>query len=527
METSAEITFASIMSWDRDTSRKNFANPTLRPLIDEVIRRHNEAVTTGVEESNKSIAESQSSRVAQEIADGEKAQAERLVLQAEVTRQANLTPDERVAEYAAEKLKKLDGEREEGRARVAREREAARWASLRPEQQRAEIEAQAEAERVAEEKAQADRIAAEQADAAKVAADKEAADKIASDKLVAEKDLEEKVRLAAEAAKVTSGKKKFVRDYQVKDETGNPIGRRTHLEADTPEEMFEKMEKAHVEAVKYAERMKKRSEATPTVARTQEAIPVLTEAQLQEIQKNLDSKNEIEQAKAKAALELNDIRKNQVESRAKAEYEESQRQSKLFIEAHPEFYTCQANADMIRDFLVTKGWAWTAGNLEIAYANLETNLAQKPGVNTPDAVSDAEVAAAVAEAQAEEARVQAIQAAEEKVRQDAEVAKKLAQEQAAQSAAAAASVAPTTPVAVTIPVETSPVPPNAPIVERKLPAGGLEPGALHGARPTSSSTKAPGLTKQDIGRMSREEYGKRMKDPNFVKLVNALFAPKL
>src|ERR1700677_4107455 len=148
METSAEITFASIMSWDRDTSRKNFANPTLRPLIDEVIRRHNEAVTTGVEESNKSIAESQSSRVAQEIADGEKAQAERLVLQAEVTRQANLTSDERVAEYAAEKLKKLDGEREEGRARVAREREAARWASLRPEQQRAEIEAQAKAERV-------------------------------------------------------------------------------------------------------------------------------------------------------------------------------------------------------------------------------------------------------------------------------------------------------------------------------------------------------------------------------------------
>ena len=45
------------------------------------------------------------------------------------------------AEIAAKELKKREDERTELAANVAREREAARWNALRPEQQQAEIEA--------------------------------------------------------------------------------------------------------------------------------------------------------------------------------------------------------------------------------------------------------------------------------------------------------------------------------------------------------------------------------------------------
>src|ERR1700677_3044454 len=159
-EVLTEVTFAQIMNWDRDTSRKNFANPVLRPLIDEAIRRHNEGVTSSVEETNKTIAEAQVARVAREQADAEQSEADRLVLQAEVTRIANLTPDQRVAEMAAKELKKREDERLELSAQVAREREAARWAKLRPEQQQAESDAEAAALKAEEEKIEADRIAA-------------------------------------------------------------------------------------------------------------------------------------------------------------------------------------------------------------------------------------------------------------------------------------------------------------------------------------------------------------------------------
>jgi hypothetical protein len=526
-EVLTEVTFAQVMNWDRDTSRKNFANPVLRPLIDEAIRRHNEGVSSSVEETNKTIAEAQSARVAQDIEDAEKAQADRLVLQAEVTRQVNLTPDQRVAEYAAEKLKKLEEEREEGRARVAREREAARWNALRPEQQQAELDAEAAAIKAAEEKAETDRIAVEQADTAKSVAEKEEADKVAAEKAEADKKaLEEQIRLAAEAAKAApAGKKKFVIDFQAKDDAGNPIGRRTHLEAESQEELNSKWEKSYTEAVKYAERMKKRAEATPTPAPVEKVIPVLTDVQRAELEKEaVESKDTTKADLAKVKLNLDDANKDRKVAQERTEYERQQKESGSFIAAHPEFFPCEANAKVLADQM--KGKYWTADNLEIAYAEVESKLASRPETNTSTEPTDAEVAEAVAAAQAEEARVQAIQAAEEQARKDAEIAKKLEQEQVAQSAAAAASVVVTTPVVTPTPAGTPLTAPNALVTERKLPVGGIEPGALHGARPTTSGSKTPTLTKQDIARMPREEYGKRMKDPNFVRMINALFAPK-
>src|SRR5579859_2607683 len=49
---------------------------------------------------------------------------------------------------------------------------------------------------------------------------------------------------------------KWFVDYQPMDETGKPIGRKTHLEADTPEELIEKQQQAHLEATRAYFRIK-------------------------------------------------------------------------------------------------------------------------------------------------------------------------------------------------------------------------------------------------------------------------------
>src|ERR1700676_1751573 len=78
---------------------------------------------------------------------------------------------------------------------------------------------------------EAARVAAEQAEQARV---------VEQQRLDAE-------RLAQEQAAVP---KKIVLEYQVKDENGNPIGRPTHLEAASHEELIEKMKEAHVQATR-------------------------------------------------------------------------------------------------------------------------------------------------------------------------------------------------------------------------------------------------------------------------------------
>ena len=52
-------------------------------------------------------------------------------------------------------------------------------------------------------------------------------------------------------------RKKIVREYQVRDEDGNPIGRPTHLEAWSAEEMIDKMQTAHENATRAFHRLKK------------------------------------------------------------------------------------------------------------------------------------------------------------------------------------------------------------------------------------------------------------------------------
>src|SRR6202030_2948103 len=64
-------------------------------------------------------------------------------------------------------------------------------------------------------------------------------------------------------------KKKIVVDYQVTAEDGTPLGRPTHIEGWSYDEVIEKLKAAHVNAVRYAERVKK-NKVTSIEARTQQ-----------------------------------------------------------------------------------------------------------------------------------------------------------------------------------------------------------------------------------------------------------------
>src|SRR5271166_911874 len=84
---------------------------------------------------------------------------------------------------------------------------------------------------------------------------------------------------AAEAERIARGEqpppapeppKKIIVDYQVTDEkTGQPIGRPTHFESLDVMEIIEKLKNAHINAVRYAERLKK-NQVIATESETQQ-----------------------------------------------------------------------------------------------------------------------------------------------------------------------------------------------------------------------------------------------------------------
>ncbi len=534
----SELTFETIMKWSASEMRAE--RKTRAAEIDEVIRKRSEDTAAKISEQTDRMNAVEQAREARkkEIQDArEKAQKDREV---EMVRLSRLTPEERLAEANALTAKQEEEAKAEQAAQIAREKDEAYLKSLRPEEHAAEI---ARREKESSDKEASETLAAEEA--AKLAAQKEiddkaAADKTEADRLVAEeaakaaneleaKQLEEKARIAAEEA--AKPKQKIVMDFQAKDENGNPIGRRTHLEADTHEEMNEKLRTAYENAVRYAERMKKRVAASsePPV---EVKIPIaLTDEQRAEIEKDLESKDEAKVTLAQIKIEKDDLNRAKRDDWLKAENTRQEVESGKFMKARPDFLPCKANAEILQNYLQNKKLSWTAENLEEAFEVNESKLALRtPAPNVPSAE---ETAAAEAKAKAEaEAKAKADEAARVQAEADAkakadaeEVAKKkIEQEQAAANTATAqASVVPVTPVAGPILEEKAPAVANTAVVERKLPASGIEPGSLHGGKPSSATGSKPtGITKQDIAKMPLVEYKKRLKDPNFRRQLNAL-----
>jgi hypothetical protein len=278
---------------------------------------------------------------------------------------------------------------------------------------------------------------------------------------------------------------KLVYEFQAKDENGIPIGRRTHLEAFSQEELDKKKEEAYEQAVRAFHRLKSQK---PTFNK-----PIQESLSDEQIAKIIEqAKTETDPAKA-AEIARGAAQTLSVSEEAAKLREASAKATQAYAEAagmkiayewmrlHVHDYEQNdANSKLMSEYLTVNDMPVTLDNLEIAFNVLESQLSRPEAATVLPAPSPANipVVAPVVE-----------------------------------------TVAPVVPVAAPVaqPVvetpATSAVQQNvlAP-VKRPGVVGGIVPGQLSGSRPAVTKN-APKLTMADITAMSREDYKKAMKNP--------------
>ena len=499
---------------------------TRRAEVDAVLQAKSAEIAAQVVDQNTRLSAEEEARAQRQLEiqqAQEKAQADRA---AEIERLRKLTPEERIAEAKVAVELVAEEERVANEERIAEEKDRAYLSTLPKGEYEAEIKRR-EDEAAAKQKTEDDAVAAEAAEQQrlaneaaqqdadqKAAADKAVAEKAAADAAEQEKQLAEKARIAEEA---THSKTKIVKEYQVRDEEGNPIGRPTHLEADSWEEMSEKQQAAHENAVRYAERMKKRAALRPTPAVPQAPIPILSDEQ----RKAFEAEAQAEGPKAeiaKSKLEVDDANKERLQARQINEQAKIERESILFINANKDFYPCTGNARIMSEYLHAEGLEWNAGNLEIAYEKLASKLTSRPVEDVAPVVpaNPAPVVPTPQPAAAATPAAPAVVPAVENIPQTPP---------ANNSPVVAASVVatePSTKVEPVVPIPSEiPAPPAVnPPAPVKRPASGIEPGSLHGARrqqtaPTESTQQTVSEIKREVARMPLNVFKKNLRNPKF------------
>ena len=296
---------------------------------------------------------------------------------------------------------------------------------------------------------------------------------------------------AAEAAK----NKRYVIDFQAKDEDGNPIGSKTHLEASSQEELLEKMKTSYENAVRAINRLKKQKPAT---FKKPEPVVVISQEQLDAAALDLTSDDPAKRASAVRLIASKESEAAKAEAAFRSEEARQAKESLDFLGRHlADYNNCQANNQMLAQFIKDNDLEWTADNLDIAFGNLEQQLAPKAPVQ--------DTAPAVAENPAPPVAPAAPIAA---------------------PAAPPAAVAPAPPAAP-VPVATA-APANTPA--RRLGVnGGLIPGqTTSGLKPQpKSAEQARKELIAELKGMSAAEMKRRHKiDPAFYDKVNAALAKK-
>ncbi len=202
---------------------------------------------------------------------------------------------------------------------------------------------------------------------------------VEAQRVAAEQAETQRIAAEQEAARVAALPKKFVADYQIKDEDGNPIGRPTHLEAASEEELRGKVIEAHVQATRAFHRLKKQK-----VSFKEQPQPVVptqsSDAELLAFMKDLKSDDPQKQLDAVRKVQKLDTDRSKAESDQKlAEINELRRQEQVsykFLTQHQkDFNNCEANIALVKGYFQDNELAWTSDNLEIAFHALESELA--------------------------------------------------------------------------------------------------------------------------------------------------------
>lgn len=312
----------------------------------------------------------------------------------------------------------------------------------------------------------------------------------------------EQQRQAEEAArKLAETPKKFIADYQIKDEDGNPIGRPTHLEAATEDELRAKLIEAHTQAARAFHRLKKQKVSfkeqkqpaqQPVEPSDAELLQAMNDLRSEDPKKQLDGFRKVQQAERDRIKSEQDTKKAQ-EDEEKRQFKASQD----FLKRHQhDFNNCQANINLIKEFFEeNQELAWTLDNLEIAFHALEDRLA--PVVSVVPVVEVNPPATAPASAAVPPAAAVAVTPA-------------------AQAAVQPPATAPARAAAPANPVPAAP---------RPGVNGGLVPGESSGSRTTGQPAKKE-LTAEEIRSWDGATMRAKMRDPRIRPQIDAFFASR-
>ena len=170
------------------------------------------------------------------------------------------------------------------------------------------------------------------------------------------------------APPATVERKKIVREYQVRDEDGSPIGRPTHLEAWSSEEMIEKMQTAHENATRAFHRLKKQK----LQFKETEQSRLLTPDEInQAAAKALEGKDAGEALRLVRGVLDTEFKQKEVELQRKSDMQEGLAIANSFILRHRfDYNPCKANNDAMAEYLREHGLNYTLDNLEAAFIDL-------------------------------------------------------------------------------------------------------------------------------------------------------------
>ena len=312
---------------------------------------------------------------------------------------------------------------------------------------------------------------------------------------------------------------KIIHDYQARDEDGNPIGNPTHFESTNLIVHCGKLQNAHINAGRYAERMRgdkhKVASATMTAgikSEKAEAAAARSRALAEEAAKEQDG------AKMQEAVKASIEAEKESQEALRAAQETGRAITNSWLADHTEdFLPCQASSKIMGDYMTANGLSWTYDNLEKTFQAVKDQLPKPVRSVATTPVSEATNTPAEATMTEAEASAQSAVA-------PANVAVRVSAAQANPQAVppASAATAPTANVAV-----------NRPVVTRKpVVNGGLQPGTLSAPRPESTATTPEDIAAtrsrllKEIRNMPNEVYRKKIaNDTKYVAQLKAAGIP--
>lgn len=197
-------------------------------------------------------------------------------------------------------------------------------------------------------------------------------------------------------------KPKFRREIQPKDDDGNPIGAPHVYEADTEQELLDKMAEGIANGTKKIRELTRQAKYAPIEApkpkdgaEIAEPIPEFKPRQLTadekfELAQQFRDPEKMDEAfdrlyEARTGRKPADAAKIEQETYINSRKAREKAETEAFLESHPDYYQCEKNKLAIIDYIARNNLAWRAKNLDIAYQELKTDglLVEAPAPPPP------------------------------------------------------------------------------------------------------------------------------------------------